>query len=120
MGNSMVLLNAISVGCGFYCLYTWLRLLFTKKLFKNGILVPKDKTVDDCLDEQEYIRYIMPSLSVLGIVTTIYGVFFWINDSLETPILPYPWGFIPLVVVLGVLIWYAVVNSRANKEFFNM
>ena len=34
--------------------------------------------------------------------------------------MPYPWSFIPLVAVLVVLVWYAVCNSRANRDYFGM
>ena len=44
MNNSMNdLMNLISVLCGGYCLYTWFRLVREKRLFENGILLPKDR-----------------------------------------------------------------------------
>ena len=57
MNNSMNdLMNLISVLCGGYCLYTWFRLVREKKLFENGILLPKDRKPEDCFDEDAYIR----------------------------------------------------------------
>ena len=52
MNNSMNdLMNLISVLCGGYCLYTWFRLVREKRLFENGILLPKDRKPEDCVDE---------------------------------------------------------------------
>ena len=48
----------------------------------------------------------------------IYGIVSLINDMLETPFLPYPWPFVPLLVLLGVLVWYSVGSVRANRDYF--
>lgn len=119
--NEMNLLLAlILLGSGVYCLYTWLRLLVTKRLFRNGLLVPKEKKISDCADEEEYIRYIMPPLTVLVLMTTAYGVLITLNDVFELELLPYPWGLAPLVLTLGAIVWYMVRNARANREYFGM
>ena len=120
MNEMDMMLDLIALACGIYCLYTWLKLVITKKLFPNGLLVPKDKSVKDCLDEEGYIAYISPRLGVLAIFTTVYGAFFTLNDNLAQPILAYPWNLAPLVVVIGVLVWYAVCNGKANKDYFGM
>lgn len=119
--NEMNLLLAlILLGSGVYCLYTWLRLLVTKRLFRNGLLVPKEKKISDCADEEEYIRYIMPPLTVLALMTTAHGVLITLNDVFELELLPYPWGLAPLVLTLGAIVWYMVRNARANREYFGM
>ncbi len=120
MDNTTLLLDGISLLCGLYCLYTWLKLTMGKRLFKNGLLIPKDKQISDCLDEEEYIRFISPRLLVLALATTLYGAFFMLNDVLEEKLLPYPWNFVPLALVMAVLVWYAVANSKANRDFFGM
>lgn len=115
-----LIMDLIALGCGAYCLYTWLKLQTSGKLFKNSILVPKEKDVTDCLDEAGYVAYMKPRVGVLAIVTLVYGVCITVNDNMKTPFLPYPWTFIPLVVVLAVLVWYAVCNSRANRDYFGL
>ena len=120
MESFNLMIDLIGLGCGLYCMYTWLRLMLGGRLFKNSLLVPKEKSVEDCLDEAGYVAYMKPRLAVLAIVTLIYGVCLTLNDTVAEPFLPYPWYLVPLVVVLGVLIWYAVCNSRANRDFFGM
>ena len=84
--SMFLMLDLISLGCGLYCFYIWVRLLVEKRLFKNGLLIPKDKTAEDCLDEEGFITYMKPRLAVLAFVTTIYGILQVLNNSvLETP-----------------------------------
>ena len=114
MNDMTLFLDLILLASGVYCMYTWLRLAVTKHLFKNGLLVPKEKKISDCADEAEYIRYMTPPLAVMAILTLAYGVIMLLNDQLSEPFLPYPWSLVPLVVVLASLVWYAVRNGRAN------
>ena len=111
-------LNIFTLGCGAYCLYTFLKLLTGRKLFKNALLIPKEREVEDCTDEEGYISYLLPRLGVLTFSVLIYGIVSLINDMLETPFLPYPWPFVPLLVLLGVLVWYSVGSVRANRDYF--
>ena len=119
--SMFLMLDLVSLGCGLYCLYTWIRLIVEKRLFKNGLLIPKDKTAEDCLDEAGFIAYMKPRLAVLSIVTMLYGVLQLLNDSvLQTPLLNL-WQTLALLgVVLAVLVWYAIASSKANREYFGM
>ena len=119
MDNSMNdLMNLVSVVCGGYCLYTWFRLVREKKLFMNGLLLPKDKNPSDCLDEEEYVRYMRPRVGLLGLVIFLFGVFSAINTRFDPPILEFPLTFIPWGVEAAVLIWYAVCSSKALRDYF--
>ena len=55
-------LNIFTLGCGAYCLYTFLKLLTGRKLFKNALLIPKEREVEDCTDEEGYISYLLPRM----------------------------------------------------------
>ena len=100
MNDMTLFLDLILIASGAYCMYTFLRLAVTKRLFKNGLLVPKEKKISDCADEQMYIGYMMPPLAVMAVMTMGYGVCMLLNDLRETPFLPYPW---PLVILGAVL-----------------
>lgn len=43
MNDMTLFLDLILIASGAYCMYTFLRLAVTKRLFKNGLLVPKEK-----------------------------------------------------------------------------
>ena len=55
MDSTMLLMDVISAACAAYCAYTWVRLLRERKLFKNELLLGKDKKPEDCLDEDGYV-----------------------------------------------------------------
>ena len=120
MGSTLVLMDMVAIACGAYCLYTWLRLAITKKLFKNGLLMPKDKDVSDCDDAELYISYIFPHLTILTVATTLYSAYVIAEMLLDVVLLPGLYSLIPLCVVMGGLIWYAVKSGRANQDFFGM
>ena len=65
MDSTMMLMDVISAACAAYCAYTWVRLLRERKLFKNELLLGKDKKPEDCLDEDGYVSYVLPRLGVL-------------------------------------------------------
>ena len=109
MNDMTLFLDLILMASGAYCMYTFLRLAVTKRLFKNGLLVPKEKKISDCADEQMYIGYMMPPLAVMAVMTMGYGVCMLLNDLRETPFLPYPWPLVILAAVLGSVAAYAVI-----------
>ena len=110
-------LDVFALGCGAYILYTWLRLAVTRTLFQNAILVPKEKRVQDCLDEEGYIAAIRLPLAVSAVVSTLYGVFMVVNEHVVR-LVPSGWSFAALVLVLGSLIWLAAAIRRAVQEYF--
>ena len=118
MDSTMLLMDVVSAVCALYCAYTWVRLLRERKLFKNEILLGKDKKPEDCLDEDGYIAFLLPRLGVLTLILAAYAVFSFYCDFSGNELLPYPLSMIPLAVVFAVLIWYVVMNVKANKRFF--
>ena len=119
MNNSMNdLMNLISVLCGGYCLYTWFRLGREKKLFANGLLLPKDAKPSDCLYEDGYIHYIRPKIGILGLAIFLFGAFSAANARFDPPILQFPWTFVPWGIEAAILIWHAVSSSRAMRDYF--
>lgn len=75
MDSTMMLMDVFSAACAAYCAYTWVRLLRERKLFKNELLLSKDKKPEDCLDEDGYVSYVLPRLGVLTAVLVIYAAF---------------------------------------------
>ena len=118
MDSTMMLMDVFSSLCAVYCAYTWVRLLRERKLFKNEILLGKDKKPEDCLDEDGYVSFVLPRLGLLTAILVIYAAFNIYCDLSGNDLLPYPLGFIPLAIVFAALIWYLVVTAQANKRFF--
>lgn len=119
MDSFNMMLDLIGLGCGVYCMYTWLKLQIGGVLFKNSILVPKELDVSDCIDEAAYIRYMKPKLAILSIVVMLGSAIMTLNDTV-LPMIPYPYSLVPVGLMVAVLIWYAVCNSRANRDYFGL
>ena len=75
MDSTMLLMDVISAACAAYCAYTWVRLLRERKLFKNELLLGKDKKPEDCLDEDGYVSYVLPRLGVLTVILSLFLLF---------------------------------------------
>lgn len=115
MDNSfMLIFDLIALGCGVYCIMTFIKLRIAGRLIPNGLLVPKDKTPKDCEDEAGYLRYMSPRLLILGIVTALFGAVSLLNDYLKF------YNMTISLILTGVafvtVVWYGVCNYRANKR----
>ncbi len=108
--------DLISLFCGGYILVTWVKLRVAGRLFPNGLLIPKNKTVKDCLDAPGYIRYVSPRLLIVGVIVTLSGVLGLLNGALQL------YGVLVseifIMICLAVLVWYAICTVRANKRFW--
>lgn len=111
------LLLAMLFGFGVYGLYTAWKLKKEQYLFSNKILYPGNCTADTCLDPPAFIEYILPRLTILSIVLLFIGVVYALSvyvlklDSLW-------FNIMTIVVPLGLLAWYAVVQHGAYKRFW--
>lgn len=120
MKNSpFMLMDLFSLLCAAYCVYTWVRLLHERKLFKNSLLIPKEKSPADCRDESGYIAYLLPKLGILSLVLIAYTAFNIFCDLSKTVLLSGVFTFLPLAVLLGALIWYAIASVKALREYFD-
>ena len=113
----MMMFDIISLGCGGYCLFTFMKLHMTRgALFPNSLLIPNGMTPKDCTDPKTYTKYIGPKLLILGIVTAAFGLINMANSYFDL--------FTLLVseiltgVALATVIWYGVCSSKANKRFW--
>lgn len=106
----LIAMLALVAGYGFY---TVIRLKRECMLFPNKFLFPNGCTAETCLDEGEYIDFIIPRLLILSVACLImavaYGVrvyvfpeFYNIVVEIATIILPF-----------STLLWYAFVQKKA-------
>ena len=69
------LFGMITLGCGIYCLYVWIKIHTSGKVPPNSVLLPKDCTMDKCLDPEEFITYVQPRLLIFSILIIGFGLF---------------------------------------------
>lgn len=108
--------DVISLVCGGYILLTWFKLRAAGRLFPNNLLIPRDKSPQDCLDQAGFILYISPRLLTVGIIVGLSGLAglanawfqfygFWVSEGI-------------IAVCLIALVWYCVCNARAAKKYW--
>ena len=100
-----MIFDLISLGCGIYLLYTYIKLRMAGRLFPSSLLIPKDRSPKDCKDSAAYIRYIQPRMLMIGILITLFGAVSLVNEYLHFP-------------AFAVVVWYGVCSGKANRRYF--
>ena len=116
MGPEMELFFAIvSIVCGGYCIYGFYQAK-TKGVIVESLYLDKDTAQKTCNDKKEYIKVIsMPSL-VLGIGLLLYGGL-TLYHGFVSPCYWIMQG--SLLVILGILVWFGVITTKAKRKYFN-
>lgn len=120
---SIILLVSL-VGCGGYCVYTWLRLRKVWMLTDNRIMLPGNCTVADCKDPDGFLDFMAPKMLMFGLILIVLGLLYLpgiLNDSglLAWPKLVFAILDIGLPVVTVLLfIWFILVQRKAAKLFW--
>ncbi len=120
--NSMVnmldiFLWVMLLGYGAYALYAAIRLRRTYMLFPNKILYPGNCAPETCLDEDGFIDYILPRVTVWGIVMVVFGAVFMLNNYVLR--ITGLWVDITSIVLPVVaLVWYMLIQRKAAKLFW--
>ena len=117
--NSMLnmLLLAMMLGVGIYCIYTFIRLRKQCELFPNKFLYPGDCKPEECVDVDGFINYILPRMLIFGIAMLLCGgaygllVMVWEINHIAINI-----G--SMVLPLAIFGWYIYVQRKAAKLFW--
>ena len=112
----LMIFDVISLVCGVYILYSYVKLRMAGRLFPNSLLIPSGKSPKDCLDPEGYIQYIQSKLLVVGIPVTVFGIINIINEYMK--LFSYQISLIMTGVVLLIIIWFAVCSSKANRRYW--
>lgn len=117
MMNSVLM--ALLLLSGIYGLYTVIRLHRTLLLFPNKFLYPGNCKPEDCLDEDGFIDYILPRLTIWSIVMLVLGIFFTLNVY----VIKYNAFWFQCVlfaVPIVVLIWLMLIQRVAAKRYWDL
>lgn len=118
-GLLSIMLSAMLLGCAVYGLYAVIRLRVTYLLFPNKFLYPGNCKPEECLDEDGFIDYILPRLTVWSILMLIVGILYTLNAYVFFLV---SWWidiatiFVPLIV-LG---WLMAIQRTAAKRFWGI
>lgn len=120
MSNMLeVLLVVMVIGCGIYALYTAIRLRRTYMLFPNKFLYPGNCSPDDCADEDGFIDFILPRMTILGVAMLVIGALLAVNQYLRlaSGLLI---DLVTVIVPFGCFVWYILVQRKAAKLFWGV
>ena len=112
----LMIFDLISLMCGVYILYTYVKLRMACRLFPSSLLIPSGKSPKDCLDSEGYIRYMLPRLLIIGIPITLFGMVNLANEYLQ--LFDYQVGLIMTGVAFVFIVWFAVCTAKANRRYW--
>lgn len=115
----MILLAMLLIS-GAYGLYTVIRLRRTLLLFPNKFLYPGNCSHENCLDEDGFIDFILPRLTVLSVVSLALGLAFAAWMFLFPQVQNWGLDLAVLILPCGVYFWYMFVQKKAAKEFWGL
>ncbi len=114
-----LMLMALLLLSGIYGLYTVIRLRRTFLLFPNKFLYPGNCSPDDCLDEDGFIDYILPRLTLWSVTMFVLGVLYTLNVY----VIQYGafwFRCVMIVLPLVVLGWLMIIQKIAAKRFWGI
>lgn len=112
-----LLIVAMFVGFGLYCIYTFIRLKRECMLFDSKVLYPGNCRYQDCTDPVGFIEYIQYRILIFGILLTICGGISALNAYVLS--ITSLWLSLLLVAVpLAVLAWFVIIQRKAAKRFW--
>ena len=114
-----LLMAALLLGTGIYCIYTAIRVRRECGFFENKLLLPGNCKPEDCADPDGFFDYIFPRMLLFGIAMILcaaldFGVLCIVRMGL-TGLWLY---WVQLVVPFGCFAWYIVLQKKAAKRFW--
>lgn len=116
-GMTSVIFLIVSVLFGAYGIYGVCRLKKEQYLIPHRIMYPSYCNYEDCLDPEEYMRFIIPRLAIVSAVMLLAGVLLFLSyfiPAIRTIKFLLALYIVPLVVYL----WYSICLRRARKKYW--
>lgn len=114
-----LLLVAMLIGCGIYCIYSFIRLRKEFYLFPNKFLYPGNCAPESCTDVVGFIDFISPRILLFGIALILFGIAFGVIDivlHVNSVVI----DIASMVVPLALFVWYVLAQRKAAKEFWDL
>ena len=120
------MLNIFMIGMllfvGGFGIYTAIRLLRERILFKSRFLYPANCNPEECLDPAGFINFITPHMLAVSIFSLVLGI--GLALIIYAPFIVLPpelfWVQLILIPALGIcaLAWFMFIQNRAHKRFW--
>ncbi len=106
------------VGVGIYSIYLTFKLKRKGYLFNSRLLYPGNCSPAECTDEVGFMTYIIPRLTILGVVCLISAAIIAVDTYIGLGLPAWVSGYIIPFIGIPVFIWYMVVQNKASKLFW--
>lgn len=118
MGTMLsMLLLVMMLGCGVYCIYTYIRLRKECYLFPNKFLYPGNCKPEECADVEGFIDFILPKILFFGILLTLCGAAYGLLDMVWK-INHIAVNIGSMLVPLALFVWYILVQRKAANLYW--
>lgn len=120
MFDFSLLLMALMVGCGLYCIYLWVRIRREWQLFDNKLMLPGNCTAADCADPDGFLEFMSPKLFAFGIAVFLLGLGY-LPEVLNLPLPDLLFRVIDItltVLSLGAFVAFILIQRKAAKLFW--
>lgn len=108
-----------TLGYGAYAVYTGGCLKSRRCFFKNGLLIPKERTAEDCIAPEQYFEFLIPRLILVGLLLIILGIFNFLWPVIVVRnAMPYWLGLVGIAPILAVLVMFNLRLNRVYREFW--
>lgn len=124
----LLFFDIIMLAYGIYCLYVWVKLRKTGVMPEKSMLLSQELPMKNCIDPEEYVRYMKPRLLVFGITLVIFAAFCLANSafglvaawtaSMEVLARLFVEMLLTCLLPLAVLIWFAVSIHRIQNRLW--
>ena len=102
-----LLLIVMYIGCGVYCIYSYLMQKKSAELLTNKVFCPNNTDPKTCKQPKEYIRYMLPRILILGIGLLVFGGIFVLDHYFGSG--NTVTAFLLMTIPLAFLVWFVVV-----------
>lgn len=129
MSSMNYLFSVVTLVIGIYGLYVWVVIRKSGNVPANSILLPKDRTLADCIDADAFLAYTCPRLLIFSVLIGLYGIFCAADtmfDLIGQWVVQLPenlQGFaiqvLTCVLPMGILIWFALSLNKIQKELWH-
>ena len=114
-----VLLAIMLFACAIYGLYSAIRLRVTMLLFPSKFLLPGNCRIEDCIDEDGFIDYIIPRLTAWSILILVIAIVY----SLNAFVLFYGGWIIDIATIIipsFAVGWLMFIQRASAKRFWGV
>ncbi len=128
MSSMNYIFSVVMLVMGIYGLRMWISVRKTGDVPAGSVLLPRDRTLADCMDEDAFLDYIRPRLLIFSVLNVLYGLFSAADTALDligTWVVNMPDRLAGLTIQLltsvlpmAIFVWFALALNKIQKDLW--